>query len=105
MTDPVPATVKDAFHAALVARITALSKGALTLTCVRMADGHIELPRGANLTLSFTLAELRALGLTVNIVDADGKPMTDAAYVEAILAADRAAAEGPAANVTPLAAP
>lgn len=99
MTDPVPVPVMDEFHAALVARINAISQGALRLQCVRGSDGHVELPRGASLTLSFTLAELRAIGVNVQIIDADGQPMTDEDYVAAIVAADTAAA-----GVTPLAA-
>lgn len=104
MTDPATVPPMDDFHAALVARISAISQGALKLRCVRGSDGHIELPRGATLSLSFTLAELRALGVAVQLLDADGNAMSDDAYVALLMAQDAAAAGAPAPLLPPAAA-
>lgn len=100
MTDPAPVPVMDDFHAALVARINAISQGTLQLRCVRGDDGHISPPHGASITLSFTLAELRAIGVNVQILDADGNPMSDADYVNLLVALDAEAA-GVAPTVPP----
>jgi hypothetical protein len=102
MTDPVSAPLADDFHAALVARINAICQGPLKLHCARMPDGHVELPHGASLTLRFTIAELRAIGVTVQIIDPDGHLLTDDQYVDMLVAADTAAAGVPTPAATPI---
>lgn len=88
MTDYTP----DPFHDALIAKISAAGGGVLYLHCVRDKDGHIEPPRGADLTMRFTVAELRAIGVDVQIKDADGNLMTDQQYIDMLIACDTLAA-------------
>lgn len=82
--------MQKTLSAAVIERIDALTGGVVKLRCEKAPLGRILLPRSVILQLRFTLPELRAVGVKVEIYGVDGELLTDDALAELILADDEA---------------
>lgn len=80
--------MSETFSDEVVARIKRLAQGPIKVACQREPGGKVRPPRSLTISLSFTVPELRALGIDVMVFDADGQPMTDDDYAKLLLETD-----------------
>jgi hypothetical protein len=74
---------------AVVARINRLVQGPMKVQCKVDDNGQVLPPRSLSLTMSFTVPELRALGIDVQVIGVNGEPLSDDAYAQLLLDTDK----------------